>query len=383
MEGAMTTNLTYAYIAPSRVQAKNICWDDHVARLLEHFRKVGFPFKTNESELSVEFPVSGGKLQLAGVENKEALRGISNWGAVVCDEYDDWAEDIWALVIRPNLIPNKAPAIIAGTPKGKRGLWRLFQNKDWAHFQFTTFDNPDIDPAELTALAEEYRAYGEDYYNQEILAQFVKPVGVVYKEWDETTHWKEFDYDPNLPVHRTWDFGVNDPTAIVWLQPHQGEYRVIDYYEASDTDIGHFVAVCNAKPYRKAEFDAGDIAGRARSLQTGKSVIDELATRGIHVRTSPIPDIPTQIRHAHKYMPSLFVAKKPSTERFVDVLNNYKYPESKSEKAINQSNEIPLHDQFSHGARALEYYFWNLSAAITPDVADFPNDHLFDDQGFY
>jgi phage terminase large subunit len=383
MEQAMTTSLSYPYIAPSRVQAKNIVWDDHISRLLEHFRVQGFPYKTNESELSVEFPISGGKLQLFGVENKESLRGISNWGAVVCDEYDDWGEDIWPLIIRPNLIPNKAAALICGTPKGKRGLWRLSQNPDWAAFQYSTFDNPDIDREELESLAAEFKQYGIDYYNQEILAKFVKPQGTVYKEWDELTQLKEFDYDPNLPLHRTWDFGINDATSVIWIQPYGGEFRVVDYYEASDADISHFVAVCNNKPYRKATFDAGDIAGRARSLVTGKSVIDELKLQGINVRTSPIPDIPTQIRHAHKFIPSLFVAKKESTERFVDVLSNYKYPASKSEKTINQSNEIPLHDQFSHGARALEYYFWNVQAAIAPVLADLPDDRLFDSDGFY
>lgn len=358
IEGALETGLTYPYIAPSKVQAKNIVWDDHIQRILGHFKESGLPYKTNEVELSIRFP-NGGKVQLFGVENKEALRGISNWGGIGADEYDDWAEDIWPTIIRPNLITHRAWAIIAGTPKGKRGMYRMSQSPDWKEFHFTSYDNPDLDREELDELIDEYKSYGEDYFQQEIMAEYVKPIGVVYKEFSEENQVKEFDYDPALPLHIAWDFGVNDPTAMVWIQPHGSDIRVVDYYEAGDTSIEHFVQVINSKPYGAVSMHVGDIAGRARNLVTGTSVIDELARYNMYVVTNSIPNLVEQIRIAHKVMPRVFVAKKQETERFIDVLNNYKYPEPKKETAINQSNEVPLHDQYSHGARAFEYYCWN------------------------
>lgn len=360
IEGALETGLTYPYIAPSKVQAKNIVWDDHIQRILNHFKEAGVKYKTNEVELSISFK-DAGKIQLFGVENKEALRGISNWGGVGADEYDDWSEDIWPLIIRPNLLTHRAWAIVAGTPKGKRGMYRMSQNKAFREFHFSSYDNPDLSPEELQDLVDEYQAYGEDYYRQEIMAEYIKPVGVVYKEFNEDVQVKDFDYDPALPLHCAWDFGVNDPTAIIWLQPHGTELRVVDYYEASDAAIEHFVQVINAKPYGRVSMHVGDIAGKSRNLVTGKSVIDELVKHGIIVRTNSIPNIPEQIRVTHKIVPRLYVARKPETERFIDVLNNYKYPDAKRETALNQSNEIPLHDQFSHGARAFEYYCWQMN----------------------
>lgn len=368
IEGALETGLTYPYIAPSKVQAKNIVWDDHIQRILDHFKDKGVPYKTNEVELSVTFGGAGGKIQLFGVENKEALRGISNWGGVGADEYDDWAEDIWPLIIRPNLLTHRGWAIVAGTPKGKRGMFRMSKNPAFKQFHYTSYDNPDLSQEELAELIEEYKGYGEDYYNQEIMAEYVKPVGVVYKEFNEERQVLPFEYDPNLPLHCSWDFGVNDPTAIIWLQPHGTEIRVVDYYEASDANIEHFVQVINAKPYGKVSLHVGDIAGRARTLTTGKSVIDELAKSGIMVRTNSIPGIKEQIRVTHKLMPRVFVAEVPGTERFVDVLNNYKYPDAKRETAMDQSNEIPLHDQFSHGARAFEYYCWHINRTPTKEI---------------
>ena len=377
IEGALETGLTYPYIAPSKVQAKNIAWNDHIQRILGHFKAAGLPFRVNEVELSVTFP-NGGKIQLYGVENKEALRGISNWGGIGCDEYDDWTDDIWPLIIRPNLMTHKAWAIVAGTPKGKRGMYRMSLSGIFNEFHYSSFDNPDLSREELADLEDEYKQYGEDYYRQEILAEYVKPMGVVYGEFNEEYQVRPFSYDSNLPLHVAWDFGVNDPTALIWFQPYDNELRVIDYYEASDNKIEHFVQVLKAKPYGGVSEHIGDIAGNARQLNTGTSAIEELSKLGVNVRTNHIPDIPSQVRIAHKFIPRLMVSKRPETERFVDVLNNYKYPDAKRETAINQSNEIPMHDQYSHGARALEYYCWNANLEGTSELIPRKRDKVYD-----
>lgn len=356
-ERALDTNLTCPFIAPNRTQAKNIVWDDHIQRVLTEFKAKGIPFKSNETELSVEMP--RGKVQLHGVENKEAMRGISNWGAVCCDEYDDWPEDIWKEIIRPNLIPHKAPAIIGGTPNGYRNLWKLEHGDIFTFFHFTSHDNPDLDPEELKALENEYKEMGMGTYRQEILAEYEKPEGTVYAEWNMDTHYIPFEYDIALPVHITWDFGVNDPTALIVMQPYGQELRVVDYYEASNAELKHFTDWVDERPYKRPEVETGDIAGRARSLITNKSVISEARRLGHPIHTLPIPDIPSQIRNAHRFINRLYVNRNnPNTARLVECLLNYKYPK-KSETLVNQSNENPVHDEFSHGMRAFEYYCWN------------------------
>lgn len=368
-ERAIKTGLTVPYVAPNRVQAKNIVWNDHIPRLLTHFKEIGFPYKTNETELSVEVPTptedglifKGGRIQLHGVENAESLRGISNWSGFVGDEYDDWEEDIWPLIIRPNLIPHQAPAIMAGTPKGYANLWRLENPKDseslFTSFHFTSYDNPDLPKDELEALVQEYKSMGEGYFRQEILAEYERPYGTVYEEWSETKY-TDFDYDPFLPLHLSLDFGVNDPTAIVWMQPNKGEFRVIDYYESSDASVEHFAQVIRSKPYKKPDLITGDAAGKARSIVTNTSPIEEYAKHGLYIKTKDGLQIPDQIRITHKYIPSLYVNKK-TAERLRDCLINYRYP-VKKESALNQSNEIPIHNWASHGMRALEYYFANI-----------------------
>ncbi len=356
-EKAIESSLTAAFIAPNRIQAKNIVWDDHIIRMTKELTRAGLPFKTNESELSVE--MGSAKVQLYGVENKEAMRGISNWCAVAGDEYDDWAEDIWQEIIRPNLITHKAQAIIGGTPKGFHNLWKLEHGGIFKPFHFTSQDNPDLDPEELIALEKEYKEMGMGTYRQEILAEYEKPEGTVYAEWDMDKQYRWFKYDENLPLHVTWDFGVNDPTALIVIQPYQNEIRVIDYYEASNAELKHFTDWYDQR-YPKAQVETGDIAGRARNLITNKSVIAEARNLGHAIRTMPIPDIETQIRNTHRSISKLYVSNaNPNTARFVECLLNYKYPK-RATTLINQENENPIHDEFSHGMRAFEYYCWNL-----------------------
>lgn len=362
-EKAILTGLTSVYIAPSRVQAKNIAWDDHVQRILNGFTQAGMVCKKNETELSVMLP-NGGKVVLMGVENKEALRGISTWAFCTMDEYDDWAEDIYPTIIRPNLIVHKATVIAAGTPKGFSNLYRLEQGGIFKSFHYTSYDNPDIDRAELEDLVKEYKEMGMSYYRQEILAEYEKPVGTVYEEWDMEKQYIPVFYNPNLPVHISWDFGINDPTAVLVLQPYGRELRLIDYIEENNTDLKYFTDWIDKLPYKKPELETGDIAGRARSLATGKSVIDVAQGLGHTIMSASIPDIPTQIRHAHKSIPMLYVNKaNPNTRRFMECLLNYKYP-SKAETLVNQSNEVPIHDQWSHGMRAFEYYCWNVMSGV-------------------
>lgn len=376
-EGALETGLVCPYVAPNRLQAKNIAWNDHVSRMLEGFSKVGMPFKRNESELTVTLP-NNGKVQLMGVENKEALRGISNWGRFAGDEYDNWEEDIWAEIILPNLITHKAPAIMSGTPNGFRNLWRLEKGQIFHFFHFTSHDNPELDRQELEMLEKQYKEMGMGTYRQEILAEYEKPEGTVYAEWDMEKQYIPILYDDVLPIHISWDFGINDATAILVMQRYRDEIRLIDYYEASDANLKHFTDWLDSRPYRKAELETGDIAGRARSLITGKSVLSEARRLGHPIRTTPIPDIPSQIRHAHRSIPKLFVNKaQPNTERFVECILNYKYPK-KAETLINQSNEVPIHDEFSHAMRAFEYYCWNLMTGGVGGVKE--NRHAAEEQ---
>jgi phage terminase large subunit len=342
------------YVTNDYSQAKRNVWD---TLKLYITKEMGVKF--NESELKATFP-NGAKIELIGVENAESLRGAAVH-RMYLDEYADFPRAIWPKVLRPMLSTTAGHVWFVGTPKG---MGNDLYDQYFAESGATKFKIPAIQPdgtptsqyANQQELDHAKETLDQDSFNQEYMAEFTRPTGTVYSDWP-LENFKEVNYDVNLPLHATIDFGVNDPTSVIWLQPNGSEYRVIDYYEASDANIEHFISVIRSKPYKSIEFFAGDVAGNARTLTTGTSPIEIMAQKGVHVRTKAGVRIPDQIRATHGLIKSLFVSNHLT--RFRDCLLNYRYPEVK-ETLRNQENEIPIHDEFSHAMRALEYYAVNI-----------------------
>lgn len=362
------------YITNDYTQAKRNVWD-----LFHKFVIKDMNALFNDSELKITFP-NGSKIELIGVSNAQALRGaVVHF--MILDEYADFARSVFPEVLRPMLSTTAGNVWFIGTPKGAGNdfydrYYSIVEGQPGPPDEKTLYNKlPSCEVVDgkiqnllspFAVLEEIQHAYDKDntankaHFRQEYLAEFTKPTGTVYNEWPEE-NFKDVLYDVSLPVHITMDFGINDPTSIIWIQPNGSEFRVIDYYEASDANIEHFISVIRSKPYKTPELMTGDPAGNARELSSGLSPISIMAKAGYFIRTKvvPNPQIPTQIRMTHGIIKGLYVDKHLT--RFRDVLLNYRYPEqSEFEGHRNQQNEIPIHDEFSHGARALEYYAVNV-----------------------
>lgn len=86
-------------------------------------------------------------------------------------------------------------------------------------------------------------------------------------------------YDATTGVYTAWDLGVGDATAIWFFQVVGREIRFIDHYEASGEDLGHYLGVINAKPYRyTTHFLPHD--ARQRELQSGMTRVEFFAQNG-------------------------------------------------------------------------------------------------------
>jgi len=347
------------YVTNDYMQAERNVWD-----MLKKYLLPEMGAKITEKPPVVKFP-NGSKIELIGVQNAESLRGAAV-NFMILDEYADFSRNIWTKVLEPMLITTKGDVWFVGTPKGMgNDLYDKFFSNDKditkSRIPACKMDGDKVISttsqfASIETIQKSYDQSPKDAFDQEYLAEFTRPSGTVYSDWP-LENFKEVNYDTSLPLHATIDFGVNDPTSIIWLQPNGSEYRVIDYYEANNANIEHFISVINSKPYKTIELFTGDIAGTARTLTTGTSPIEIMAQKGIYVRTKAGVKIPDQIRSVHGIIKSLFVSKELT--RFRDCLLNYRYPEIK-DTARNQENEIPIHDEFSHAMRALEYYAVNV-----------------------
>lgn len=370
------------YITNDYTQAERNVWD----LFMNTFPKELNP-KIDKSKLTitVQKKLANGdivpcRIELIGVENAEKLRGAKVYKAV-CDEYDDFPSFVYPTIIEPMFSTTNGRRTFVGSPKGFRNLYSLYTSgmnnltvKKLASCVLRDDQRTVISVTSKYAKIEVIqqaldRAWLEndfDTFAQEYLADFNKPKGVVYKSWN-IDNFKDVPYDPTLPLHVSFDWGVNDPTVALWIQPTKTEIRVIDYYEMKDGSIDQLASVLNSKPYKRPALYTGDPAGTARELTTGISPIDMLKKYNIHVRTKYGVTIPEQIRLANQYIPTL-VVDRTNAERFKDVLLNYRYP-IKKETALNQSNEIPIHDEWSHGARTYEY--WATNYREIPTTAEY------------
>lgn len=349
-------NSVVYYVSPSYKQSKSIMWE-----LLKLYIPKTWIKSSNETELIHELK-NGARIELKGADTEpDRLRGV-RIDFLIADEvssFKNW-DIVWNKVLRPTLIDSQGRAIFISTPQGYNFWYDFYcmRDVDYKSYTFTTYDNEYIPKEEIEKIRAET---DEDTFNQEILAKFTHVSGVVYREWNFESNFIRVPYDPYLPVHLTFDFGVNDPTAIVWVQPKEGEFRAIDYYESSNANVDHFIQVIRSKHYREPELITGDPAGNARSITTNTSPIEEYARHGIYIRTKDGVKIPEQIRITHKYIKSLYVDSKLT--RLRDCIHNYRYPEKK-EGLVDLSNEVPIHDEFSHSMRAIEYYFTNIDTGM-------------------
>ena len=362
------------YVTNDYTQAKRNVWD-----LCHKFVTKEMNALFNDSELKITFP-NQSKIELIGVANAQSLRGaVVHF--MILDEYADFSRSVFPEVLRPMLSTTSGDVWFIGTPKGAGNDFydRFYNIKEGVpqppdeKTNYYKLPSCELIEGKVSNFLSKYsqaeeiqHAYDMDgtsnkaHFRQEYLAEFTKPMGTVYSEWPEE-NFKEVLYDVSLPLHMTMDFGINDPTAIIWIQPNGSEYRVIDYYEASDANLEHFISVIRSKPYKPPELITGDPAGNARELSSGLSPINIFNKAGYFIRTKviPNPQIPTQIRMTHGIIKGIYVDKHLT--RFRDCMLNYRYPESSEFEGLrNQKNQLPIQDEYSLAMRALEYYAVNV-----------------------
>ena len=135
---------------------------------------------------SVVTLVNGVRIRLLGMDNPDAARGMRIRAAVL-DEYAQMPEMAFPEIIRPALLSTRGPVMFIGTPKGRNHFYRLFKavesgelGKDWACFNYSSFENTFLSKDELIATAQDLTRGSEHLKQQEIQASFVEPGGDIF-----------------------------------------------------------------------------------------------------------------------------------------------------------------------------------------------------------
>lgn len=125
---------------------------------------------------------SRGEVAVRSADNPDSLRG-EGLDFVVLDECAFMQEAAWSEALRPALADRMGKALFISTPKGRNWFWRLWvlgqsSEADWQSWQFTSYDNPFIQPDEIDAAR---RLQPDRVFRQEFLAEFIDDAGGVFR----------------------------------------------------------------------------------------------------------------------------------------------------------------------------------------------------------
>ena len=202
--------------------------------------------------------------------------------------------------------------------------------------------------------------------------------GRVYNEWSEENIEKGmFEYDHNKPLYVGWDFGKSDDTAIIWTQPYNGKWRIVDTYRNNNKLIDFFfffvtgILPSDGYQYSKEDLEVikahknwqrgthfGDPSGRFTTQVTNISVFDKLKEAGINVNFRDEWKVFHVRKDAAKemIMSGVELNQNPRTEYFDLCMISAAYAKVK-ESGMDSIRSVgePKHNWTSHYRSAFEY----------------------------
>ncbi|OQA03369.1 MAG: Terminase-like family protein [Planctomycetes bacterium ADurb.Bin401] len=197
-------------------------------------------------------------------------------------------------------------------------------------------------------------------FDSEILCLRPSLQNVVFAEFDPNLHIKSVEYNSELPLYRSIDFGFVNPFVCLWIQvDSKGVVRVIDEYVQSRRTIDYHADVLkNRKPYNeeKVIMTFCDPAGSGVNDVTGTSPVSMLRAKGIRLRykRSLVLEGVELVRKALRTgdgKSSLVISSRCGN--LIQAMQSYHYPQS-------GSIETPQKDGvYDHPIDALRYFFVN------------------------
>lgn len=352
----------YGYVAPFYSQAKQIAWN--------YLKYYAAPLivKIMESELSVELR-NGAIIRLHGADNPDSLRGVY-WDGIVLDEYGDMSPRLFSEVIMPALLDRNGWIVFVGTPKGPNhfcDIWEESENDErWYRAMWKASQTGILSEADLI-LVKNLPGTDEESYAQEYECDFRAAVrgayyGKLINQLEDDGHLKKLEYDPNLPVVCGWDLGISDDTSIWFAQRRFDGIAIIDFFTVSGYSIDDIVEVLRSKPYVYAPMLLPHDAN-SRSLQTGKTIREQLHGYGIKSILVPQVGVQNGIQAVRKTLPKMwFDITVPEVKLGVNALRLYQRKWDDKNKVFTQS---PLHDWCSNPADAMRM----LCLGMNPSLA--------------
>ena len=348
------TKPQFAYLAPFREQAKKVAWN-----YLKDLTKPFWAKPPNESELKIVMNNGHGDTStifVGGADNPDSYRGLY-FDGVVLDEVGQIRPSAWYSVLRPALSDRRGWAIFAGTPAGKNFFWQMREearlNPD-THLLLelpaskTNILHPDeLRDAKAQMTEEAYATEYEISFDAAIPgAYFAKLIGEAY----EQGRVGDYPVDAESPVDLVADLGYTDSCSWWGWQTSPDGHRICDFYEADGQPISHYIDWIKSRPYKVGQVWLPHDA-RAKSLQTGKSIIEQFLIAGITPRLVPELSLQDGIEAARLTIPKCWFDEKAVYDG-IEHLRGYM---REWDERTQTYRSRPKHDQHSHASDAFRY----------------------------
>ena len=379
---ALETVGVYWHMLPTQRQARKVVWDG-IDRNGRRMIDQAFPKEIRKSTRSQEMQIelkSGSIWQLCGSDNYDALVGANPKG-VIFSEWSLCDPKAWDF-IRPILAENGGWALFIYTARGKNHGYTMAEmaknNPSWHYSLLTVDDTKRGDGSRVITeeAIEEDRASGmsDDMIQQEYYCSFEVAIPGAYfaKEIAAARADKRITFipvEPHIPVHTFWDLGISKGNAmVIWFVQAVGkEIRVINYYEAENEGMAHFVSVINQFE-RDNNIHYGEHCAphdiEVRDLMTKTKRIDTAREMGINFRVVPrTKNLADSIEATRRIFSRCWFDEK-RCEKGIAALASY-HKEWNDAKQV--FNDVPVHDWASNGADAFRQMAqaWNERLALT------------------
>lgn len=348
-------NPRYAYIAPLLKQAKDIAWS--------YLKDFSAPFapKINESELYVQLTAlpNSPRITIYGADNPDSFRGLYLDGAVL-DEFGNMRESVWREVLLPALIDRRGWAVFMGTPNGPNHFrdtyYTALDDEAWFKLLLPVTQTGAIAEEDL---AEMRKIMDPEEYAQEMLCSFEASVrGAIFARQMELAIEEKrigvYDWDRTVKTDIIMDLGFHDDTTIGFVQPRYDGVLMGHAHNENLRPIKHYIAYIQTF-LAEHRLQLGEIwlphDARAKTLVTGKSIVDTFRAEGLRPKIVPRLDKLDQIEAARKMFPHWFI-NEASCKSLILALKSY-HREYDPDKKVYKDD--PVHDWSSHYADMFMY----------------------------
>jgi len=339
----------YYYLAPTYSMAKRTAWD-----YLKEYTGVLPNVTYHETELRADLP-NGARIQLLGCERPDSLRGLYIDG-VILDEVAQMPPRLWTEIIRPALSDREGWMVAIGTPQGHNAFFDLY---DYANHQegwyAKTFKSSETGIISDLELNEAKHLMPDEVYEAEFECSFDSAaLGSIYAKGltkaEEDGRITKVPYETGIKVNTFWDLGMQDKTAIWFVQIKGSAFHIIDYYENSGESLEFYASVLDEKKYL---YDTHYLPHDAnvRELGTGVSRVETAQSLGMRTSIVPKLSIDDGINAVRMILSRCWFDHEKCKDG-LDALRQYRWAVSDKGEVKNR----PEHSWCSHAADAFRYF---------------------------